>query len=428
MHDSQVLLRTDGDAVTRLARRRFDLDSETLGELVARRKDLGHQLDKLRGEANRLAKQAGREPGGAPAELREQSRQLKERLHELESEHRVAEAAVTEFLLSVPNLPADEAPDGVGDDDAVELRRVGEPRIPDFPVRHHADLGERTGQLDLRRAAKLSGARFSVTRGPLAAMHRALASFLLDLHTGEHGYVEYTVPTLVTRETMTGTGQLPKFEADLFRTSVGDRELFLIPTAEVPLVNLFAGETLPAADLPLALTAHTPCFRSEAGSYGRDTRGIFRLHEFGKVELVRICRPEDSRRELDLLVGHAEECLRRLELAYRVVTLAAGDLGFSAHVTHDIEVWLPSQGRYREISSCSDCGQFQARRARIRVKDRSGGKTFAATLNGSGLPIGRTLIALLEQHQDADGGVRVPDALVPYTGFRRIAPDGRAER
>jgi seryl-tRNA synthetase len=235
------------------------------------------------------------------------------------------------------------------------------------------------------------------------------------------------VPTLVTRDTMTGTGQLPKFEEDLFRTQVGDREMFLIPTAEVPLTNLYAGETLVAKQLPLALTAHTQCFRAEAGSYGRDTRGILRLHEFSKVELVRICAAEDSTAELAKLVGHAEESLRRLGLAYRVVELAAGDLGFSARTTYDLEVWLPSQQRYREVSSCSDCGTFQARRANIKVRDGAGQKSYAATLNGSGLPIGRTLLAILEQYQCADGGVSVPAALVPYTGFARIRPGGATE-
>lgn len=423
MHDPQALLRAGEDTIRRLARRRFDIDIDLLAELVRRRKDVGAELDKLRGETNRAARAGGPDHGTD----RDRARLLKERVRELEIGHKAAEQALTDFLLAVPNLPADQVPDGVSDADAVEVRRVGDPVVPDFPVCHHADFGDRTGLIDSRRAAKLSGARFSVTRGPVAALQRALAAFFLDLHTREHGYLEHTVPSLVTRETMTGTGQLPKFADDLFATSVGDRELFLIPTAEVPLVNLYAGETIPPAALPIAVTAHTSCFRSEAGSYGRDTRGIIRLHEFGKVELVRICRAEDSSTELSRIVGHAEECLRRLELAYRVVTLAAGDLGFSATVTHDIEVWLPSQRQYREISSCSDCGTFQARHARIRTREPGGKTTFAATLNGSGLPIGRTLVAVLEQHQQADGGVRIPEVLVPYTGFRRITPDGRAE-
>jgi seryl-tRNA synthetase len=264
-------------------------------------------------------------------------------------------------------------------------------------------------------------------RGAGALLERALATFFLAMHTGRHGYEEVSVPFLVNRQTMTGTGQLPKFEEDLFRTSVADRELFLVPTAEVPLTNLHADEILPAEQLPLAYTAWTPCFRSEAGSYGRDTRGILRLHQFSKVELVRICRSEDSRAELDAMLGHAEACLKELDLAYRVVALAAGDLGFSAMFTYDIEVWMPSQGTYREISSCSDTGTFQARRAAIRTKTKDGKRGLAATLNGSGLPIGRTVAALLEQHQQQDGSVRIPEALVPYTGFNRITAD-RAPR
>jgi len=424
MHDAQVLLRAGDQARAQLARRRFVLDLDGLGNLVGRRKDLSNELDKLRAESKRLAKTGPREPDADHTVTRDRARQIKQRAQELEAEHKAVDAAVTDFLLDVPNLPADRAPDGISEADAVELRRFGEPVVPDFEVRHHADFGEQTGLIDFTRAAKLAGSRFSVTSDALAILQRALAAFLLDLHTVEHGYREYTVPSLVTRQTMTGTGQLPKFAGDLFRTEVGDRELYLIPTAEVPLTNLYAGETVPTADLPLALVAHTNCFRSEAGSYGRDTRGIFRVHEFGKVELVRICSAEDSSAQLELLVSHAERCLQELELSYRVVSLAAGDLGFSAQLTYDIEVWLPSQQRYREISSCSDCGQFQGRRAKIRTRSADGGKDFAATLNGSGLPLGRTLIAILEQHQQHDGSIRIPGALIPYTGFDRIFTDG----
>jgi seryl-tRNA synthetase len=424
MHDVQALLRAGDQACAQLARRRFVLDLDVLGDLVGRRRDLSNVLDKLRAESKRLAKTGPREPDADHAEARELARQLKQRVRELEADYRAADGAITDFLLGVPNLPADRAPDGTSDADAIELRRFGEPVVPDFDVRCHADFGEQTGLIDFTRAAKLSGSRFSVTSDALAVLQRALAAFLLDLHTVEHGYREYTVPSLVTRQTMTGTGQLPKFADDLFRTEVGDRELFLIPTAEVPLTNLYAGETVAAAQLPLALTAHTNCFRSEAGSYGRDTRGIFRVHEFGKVELVRICEVEDSAAQLELLVTHAERCLQELELAYRVVSLAAGDLGFSAQVTYDIEVWLPSQQRYREISSCSDCGQFQARRAKIKIRAADGSKDYAATLNGSGLPLGRTMIAILEQHQQRDGSIRIPAALIPYTGFDRISVDG----
>ena len=292
-----------------------------------------------------------------------------------------------------------------------------------FSPRDHVDIGTSAGLLDLARAAKLSGTRFSVARGAGARLERALAAFLLDLHTREHGYVEYGLPHLVNRATMTGTGQLPKFADDLFVTRTADRDLFLIPTAEVPLVNMYRDEILPGDALPLALTAHTACYRSEAGSYGRDTRGIIRVHQFSKVELVPICLEEQAEAQLQLLLSHAEECLRRLGLHYSVVELRAGDLGFSARRTYDIEVWLPGQNCYREISSVSDCGTFQARRARIRAS-RGGGKELVATLNGSGLPIGRTLVAVLEQNQRADGGVTVPAALVPYTGYEEIRPDG----
>ncbi len=266
-----------------------------------------------------------------------------------------------------------------------------------------------------------------MSRGPGARLERALTDFFLDLHTAEHGYTEHSVPFLVNRDTMTGTGQLPKFEEDLFATRVGDRELFLIPTAEVPLTNLLAQQTLEARELPYAFTARTPCFRAEAGAYGRDTRGILRLHQFEKVELVRVCAPEDAQAQLELILGHAEECLRRLELSYRVVLLPAGDLGFSARMTYDIEVWLPGSGSYREISSVSDCGTFQARRAGIRHRAADGRKEPAATLNGSALPVGRTVAALLEQGARPDGSVELPEALVPYTGFGRILPDGTTE-
>lgn len=430
MHDPRSLLELGDGAVRALARRGYALDLETLSALLSRRAAALDLAGKLRAEANRLAREARAAARGAGESAspggNQSARLLKQRIAHLEAEQRQVETELSEFLLAVPNLPDDSIPDG-GESDAVEIRRWG--RIPRFGFEplDHVRLGERMGVFDFKRAGKLSGARFSVSRGAGAALERALASFFLDLHTREHGYQECAVPSLVTRQTMTGTGQLPKFEQDLFRTAVGDRELFLIPTAEVPLTNLYADEVLDTAALPLALTAHTRCFRAEAGSYGRDTRGILRQHEFGKVELVRLCAPERSQDELALMLGHAEACLQRLELAYRVVLLAAADTGFSARMTYDLEVWLPGQGRYREISSCSDCGAFQARRARIRLRRPDGSKEPAATLNGSGLPIGRTLVAVLEQHQQADGSVLIPPALVPYTGFSRIAADGTVD-
>lgn len=432
MHDPRTLMELGDGAVKALARRGYELDVDTLAGLMSRRATTLDLAGKLRAEANRLAKQNRGPRGGHDStgpgdqQSHQSAKLLKERIARLEEEQRQIEGELSEFLLAVPNLPHEQIPDG-GEQDAREVRRVGQVPQFDFEPKDHVALGERMGILDFKRAGKLSGARFSVARDAGAALERALASFFLDLHTREHGYTEVSVPTLVTRQTMTGTGQLPKFEADLFRTAVGDRELFLIPTAEVPLTNLYADEALDPSALPIALTAHTRCFRAEAGSYGRDTRGILRLHEFGKVEMVRLCAPERAQDELAVMVGHAEACLQRLGLAYRVMLLAARDTGFSARMTYDLEVWLPGQATYREVSSCSDCGTFQARRARIRVRGQAGAKTPAATLNGSGLPIGRTLVAILEQYQQADGSVLIPPALVPYTGFTRIAPDGSTD-
>ncbi|MEV5887126.1 serine--tRNA ligase [Streptomyces sp. NPDC052020] len=425
MHDVRELVDLGPEAVRRLARRRYALDADALETAHRRRGAAAERVSALRAEL----KTAARGHGGARPddEARRRARLLRERVQQAEAAAQRAEAELTELLLTIPNLPLDEVPDGHSDREAVEIRRGGPPVSGGAGARHHADLGEALNILDSSRAARLSGARFTVARGPGARLERALGDFFLDLHTREHGYLEHAVPFLVNRATMTGTGQLPKFEEDLFATRVGERELFLVPTAEVPLTNLVAGEVLAAADLPLAFTSRTPCFRAEAGSYGRDTRGILRLHQFEKVELVRVCAARDAPKQLELMVGHAEECLRRLELSYRVVLLPAGDLGFSARMTYDIEVWLPGSGAFREISSVSDCGTFQARRAGIRVRTPGGGKEAAATLNGSALPIGRTLAALLEQGQRPDGSVEVPAALRPYAGFSRIRPDGTTD-
>ncbi|WP_371497181.1 serine--tRNA ligase [Kitasatospora sp. NBC_00374] len=424
MHDVRELIELGPEAVRRLARRRYRLDLEALGAAHRRRGEGLETVAALRGELKRASR------GPRPTEAgREELRRLRERVQEAEALVRAAELELEEALLGIPNLPLDTVPDGDSEKEAVEVRRGGPPLRPAAgPARHHADLGESLGVLDMARAAALSGARFSVSRGPGARLERALASFLLDLHTEEHGYTEYSVPHLVNRETMTGTGQLPKFQEELFATSVGGRELFLIPTAEVPLTNLVAGELLDTRALPIAMTARTPCYRAEAGSYGRDTRGVLRLHQFEKVELVRICALDDAPAQLELMVGQVEECLRRLELSYRVVLLPAGDMGFSARMTYDIEVWLPGSDSYREISSVSDCGAFQARRAGVRHRTAEGRKLPAATLNGSALPIGRTVAALLEQGAQPDGSVLLPEALVPYTGFRRILPGGAVER
>jgi seryl-tRNA synthetase len=426
MHDPRVLLDPATDAVRKLARRGHQLDLAQLESLFGRRTATVQAADDARAESNRAAKEVGAaaKRGEDVSELREHARTVKARIQELEEQHRTLAAELDEFLLGVPNLPADDIPDGKSDEDAEEVARWGEPPALDFEPADHVDLAERLGILDLPRATKLSGPRFAVLRGAGARLERGIAQFLLELHTERHGYTEFSVPVLVNRPTMTGTGQLPKFEADLFRTGVAERELYLIPTAEVPLTNLHAGETLAAEDLPLAYTANTPCFRSEAGSYGKDTRGLIRLHQFTKVELVRFCVPEHAAAELEALRGHAETALRELNLAYRVVKLAAGDTGFSARFTYDLEVWLPGQQRYREISSVSDFGTFQARRAGIRTKAKDGTRGFANTLNGSGLPIGRTLVAILEQNQQADGSVRMPAALVPYVRFEQLNADG----
>ncbi|MFJ9343578.1 serine--tRNA ligase [Streptomyces sp. NPDC101733] len=426
MHDPSELLASGPDAVRRLARRRHHLDVAALSRLYETRNLARSETERLRAEANLAARNAGR--SGAPSEeAKEGTRALRAEVKAAETALRAAERELTDVLLRIPNIPLDEVPSGDSEKEAVEVRQGGPPvrrQATGSPARHHSDIGAELGILDGPAAAGLAGARFNVSRGAGARLERALAAFFLDLHTEEHGYTEFSVPFMVNRETMTGTGQLPKFEEDLFRTSVGDRELFLIPTAEVPLTNLVAGKLLDRAALPYAFTSRTPCFRAEAGTYGRDTRGILRLHQFEKVELVRICAAEDAPRELELMVGHAEECLRRLELSYRVVLLPAGDIGFSARMTYDIEVWLPGADAYREISSVSDCGTFQGRRAGIRVRGADGRKGPAATLNGSALPIGRTVAALLEQGVQDDGSVLLPQALVPYTGFRRILPGG----
>ncbi|MGD9987344.1 serine--tRNA ligase [Pseudonocardia sp.] len=420
MHDPRVLLDPATDAVRKLARRGYSLDLAELDKLLSGRNSAIQRGDEARAESKRVATSVkGASPEERPA-LVERARDLKGVVSAAEDEQKEFDAQLQDLLLGIPNLPADESPDGTSDADAELVRTWGEPPAVESPV-DHVDIAEKLGILDLPRATKLSGPRFAVLKGRGAALQRAIGAYLIDTALA-NGYTEFSVPSLVTRQTMTGTGQLPKFEQDLFRTEVADRELFLIPTAEVPLTNLHARETLDLESLPLAYTAHTPCFRSEAGSYGRDTRGLIRMHEFAKVELVRFVDPATSRDELEVLVGHAESALQGLGLAYRVVKLAAGDTGFSSTLTYDIEVWLPSQGTYREISSCSDFGVFQARRAGIRTKAKDGSRGFAATLNGSGLPIGRTLVAILEQGQQPDGSVTLPEALVPYTGFSTLEP------
>ncbi len=401
-----------------MARRGLEPQSEALLALDAKRREFVSQLQELQSRRNAASKEIGKAmAAGEKAraeELKAEVAALKGRMQELEEAARTAEAELKMHLSALPNIPLDEAPDGADENDNVEVRRVGEPPKFDFAPKQHFELGEALGYMDFETAAAMSGARFVILKGPLARLERALAQFMLDLQTGEHGYEEVNPPLLVRSDALFGTGQLPKFAEDLFRTT-DDR--WLIPTAEVPLTNLAAGKILPESALPMRVTAHTHCFRSEAGAAGRDTRGMIRQHQFTKVELVSITTPEQGRAELDRKTAAAEEVLKRLGLAYRVVALCTGDMGFSAQMTYDLEVWLPGQNTYREISSVSLCGDFQARRMNARYrKEGEKGARFVHTLNGSGLAVGRTLVAVLENYQTADGSITVPQALRPYMG------------
>ena len=388
--------------------------------LDARRRAGQTALQEAQTRRNEASKQIGaaKAAGGDADELIREVAELKQRMQELEEDERTAAAALSEVHGAIPNLPADDVPDGPDETANETLRTVGKPPEFDFEPRDHQDIGAALGAMDFSAAAKLSGSRFVVLKGPLARMERALADFMLDLHTREFGYTEVSPPILVRGEALFGTGQLPKFGDDLFRTTA---DHWLIPTAEVPLTNLVAGEVLDENDLPLRFTAHTPCFRSEAGAAGKDTRGMLRQHQFNKVELVSITHPDDSGVEHERMTGAAEEVLARLGLAYRVVVLSTGDMGFAARKTYDIEVWLPGQNTYREISSCSNCGDFQARRMSTRYRPEGGkGTRFVHTLNGSGLAVGRTLIAVIENYQREDGAVLVPEALRPYMDGREL--------
>ncbi len=359
------------------------------------------------------AKARGEDIAPLLAEVDRMGSELEEAKRELDS----VQGELDALLLGLPNLPDASVPVGKDEDENVEVRRWGTPRDFDFEIKDHVALGETHGWLDFETAARFSGARFAVMRGPIARLHRALAQFMLNLHTGEHGYEETYTPYLVQAETLQGTGQLPKFEEDLFKIGrEGESDLYLIPTAEVTLTNLVAGQILDAKRLPLKFTAHTPCFRSEAGASGRDTRGMIRQHQFDKVEMVHIVEPSTSFQALEELTGHAETVLQCLELPYRVLSLCTGDMGFGATKTYDLEVWVPSQGKYREISSCSNCGDFQARRMQARYRNAEGKPELVHTLNGSGLAVGRTLVAVLENYQQADGSIRVPEVLKPYMG------------
>ena len=408
-----------------LARRGLPGAAEPVLALDTERRALQTGMQQMQARRNELSKTIGakKRQGEAADELVGEVGEIKQRLKDGKARDQALGAEIEGLLSGLPNLPADDVPDGLDEAANLELRRIGEPPALAGEARQHFELGEALGQMDFDAAAKLSGTRFVVLKGPLARLERAIASFMLDLHTGEFGYTEVSPPVLVRDGALFGTGQLPKFAEDLFRT---ENDYWLIPTAEVPLTNLVAGEILDEAVLPIRVTAYTPCFRSEAGAAGRDSRGMIRVHQFSKVELVSIAHPEKSDDELERMTACAEEVLKRLGLAYRVVALSCGDMGFSARKTYDIEVWLPGQDAYREISSCSNCGDFQARRMKARFRP-SGGKeaTPVHTLNGSGLAVGRTLVAVLENYQNPDGSVIVPDALRPYmNGLERIDPLG----
>ena len=414
------LLRNDLEGVSsRLAARPFHLDGAAFQTLEQERKLVQTRTQELQAARNSLAKRIGQAKGKGEdvAALMSEASEANTELQSLEAKLLQIQAKLQDFLLVIPNLPHASVPTGRSADDNAEVRRYGAPRQFDFQVKDHVDLGEGLGMLDFAAATKISGARFSLMTGPLARLHRALAQFMLDVHTREHGYTEVYVPYLVNAASMRGTGQLPKMEEDLFAVPRGEEgKFYLIPTAEVPVTNMVRDAIVPLELLPLKFVCHSPCFRSEAGSYGKDTRGMIRQHQFDKVELVQIIQPEKSYATLETLTAHAETILQKLELPYRVMALCAGDMGFSAAKTYDIEVWLPAQNAYREISSCSNFEAFQARRMQARFRNEKGKPELVHTLNGSALAVGRTLVAVLENYQNADGSVSVPPALRAHMG------------
>ncbi len=413
------LIRKNPDFVKERLSKRDPVYGKMIDEILdvdEERRSLIREIEDLKAEKNRLSKQIGqlfREGKRDEAEkIKEQVHRKNKKIEMLEKELKGVEERFEHLMLTIPNIPHETVPVGEDEEDNVEIRKWGEPRQFDFEPLPHWEIGEKLGILDFERGAKLSGSRFTVMYREAARLERALINFMLDIHTKEHGYTEVWTPVLVKPEILTGTGQLPKFEEDLYR--VCDEDLYLLPTAEVSLTNLHAGEILSEEKLPIYYTAYTPCFRREAGSHGKDVRGILRQHQFDKVELVKIVKPEESYSELEKLVKEAEKILQMLEIPYRVVELCTGDLGFSAAKTYDIEVWIPSQNRYREISSCSNTEDFQARRAKIRYRDKDGKIHFVHTLNGSGLAVGRTLLAIMENYQKADGSFDIPDVLRDY--------------
>ena len=398
---------------------------KNFAQVDAQRRQAITSAETMKAQRNRASEEIAKlkKSGQDASALIAETKNLREQVEELGKAAEEYETRLRQVLVGIPNIPHASVPVGKSAEDNVEVRRWGSPPQFDFAAKPHWEIGEQLGVLDLERAAKISGARFAVYWDLGARLERALANFMLDLHTREHGYTEVLPPYMVNSESMYGTGQLPKFAADSFRVPHGEKDLWLIPTAEVPVTNLYRDEVLEAARLPVSLTAYTPCFRSEAGSYGKDVRGIIRQHQFQKVEMVKFTRPEDSYEQLEKLTHDAEEVLQKLGLHYRVEVLSTGDIGFSAAKTFDIEVWLPGQQLFREISSCSNCESFQARRANIRYRPEGKNKTeFVHTLNGSGLAVGRTWLAIVENYQQADGSVVIPEALRPYMGVERLTP------
>ena len=420
MLDSKLVRTQLTEIAERLATRGFALDVARFEALESQRKSVQVRTEQLQAERNSRSKSIGQAKarGEDIAPLLAEVDQMGSELEAGKRELDAIQNELDNLLLNIPNLPHESVPVGADEDDNVEVARWGTPRSFDFEIKDHVALGEQHGWLDFETAAKLSGARFALLRGPIARLHRALAQFMINLHTGEHGYEEAYTPYLVQAPALQGTGQLPKFEEDLFKIGREDQaDLYLIPTAEVSLTNIVAGEILDAKQLPLKFVAHTPCFRSEAGASGRDTRGMIRQHQFDKVEMVQIVEPSKSFEALEGMTANAERVLQLLELPYRKLALCTGDMGFSAVKTYDLEVWVPSQDKYREISSCSNCGDFQARRMQARYRNPETGKPeLLHTLNGSGLAVGRTLVAVLENYQQADGSIRVPEVLKPYMG------------
>lgn len=414
------IVRANPDEIAQLLKKKgYEFPVARFNELEERRKAVQVETETLQSERNSRSKNIGKAKAAGEdiQPLLAEVASLGEKLDAAKAQLSDIQVEMDDLLAGVPNIPAEEVPEGADEDDNVEVRRWGTPREFNFEIKDHVDLGGRDGELDFESAAKLTGSRFAVLRKGVARMHRALIQLMLDTHINEHDYEEIYVPYMVNADSLRGTGQLPKFEEDLFKVPFGDRDYYLIPTAEVPVTNMVRDQIIDAAQLPMKFTSHTPCFRSEAGASGKDTRGLIRQHQFEKVEMVQVVEPSKSWDALEEMTGHAEAILQKLNLPYRVITLCGGDLGFSAQKTYDIEVWVPAQGKYREISSVSNMGDFQARRMQARFRNPETNKPeLAHTLNGSGLAVGRTLLAILENYQTEDGRVEVPEALQPYMG------------